>query len=692
VLRAQPERQARSRALLLARLLGEVPGEGAPAGDPSPPERLAPPQRDEPIAPIAPRAAPGNQARRVARRGSMSPEPSPELLARGERLAQDLEASQRRVGELEIALEESETECADRLAATRLRARCWKALARVLRQRVGSRGSMNGRLRSRLPLLPPGTPPESGEPAVAEPAEPAVAEPAEPAVAELAELAEPAVAERAEPAVAEPAEPAVAEPAEPAIDDETRSGWPGVAEALGETAVLAAPAPSRDALRSRRHRAVRAPDADRSRPRRRDKVEDPALAFRRKSHAKLQPPPLTREQNRSRRKRDVRATTISVKRMTKRELEIGRMLYPEQTAHLRPRTRVECSEGERPCPFVSCQHHLFLDVSSRTGAIKLNFPDLEVWDMNETCALDVADRGGTTLEDVGVMMNLTRERIRQVETKAERRVLATGKLDDYRVEGTRPVRHLPVLVEPDEDNAEQLVDEGHAEDEACMLDLAAEVSATAREVIVVGPPPSPYLVGRWPTGRAQWSADAGHARPFPATVAAAAYLDEHWPGLRADPAVQFVDAADLAQPLAAPAPAPGLALAPQRAPAPAAAAPSRPSGAAAPAPWKPGSSTKPRDARAFALRVLPLADVHVPADAFDCDRLHAKLTAGGCIHRQRDAQAPAQPRSSAGAAQRARTAATEPCRACPIGSQVATQVARHAAQTATPAEPERNAA
>lgn len=45
----------------------------------------------------------------------------------------------------------------------------------------------------------------------------------------------------------------------------------------------------------------------------------------------------------------------------------------------------------------------------------MNFPDLEVWEMTETCALDVADRGGITLEDVGILLNLTRERIRQVE-------------------------------------------------------------------------------------------------------------------------------------------------------------------------------------------------------------------------------------------------------------------------------------
>src|SRR5262245_45305933 len=50
---------------------------------------------------------------------------------------------------------------------------------------------------------------------------------------------------------------------------------------------------------------------------------------------------ITREQRRSRRKREIRARTISVKRMTKRELEIGRMLYPE-TDYYKPKTRAEC--------------------------------------------------------------------------------------------------------------------------------------------------------------------------------------------------------------------------------------------------------------------------------------------------------------------------------------------------------------
>jgi hypothetical protein len=58
---------------------------------------------------------------------------------------------------------------------------------------------------------------------------------------------------------------------------------------------------------------------------------------------------ITREQRRSRRKRDVRARTISVKRMTKRELEIGRLLYPEAD-YWKPKTREECKGGPSSLP------------------------------------------------------------------------------------------------------------------------------------------------------------------------------------------------------------------------------------------------------------------------------------------------------------------------------------------------------
>jgi len=182
------------------------------------------------------------------------------------------------------------------------------------------------------------------------------------------------------------------------------------------------------------------------------------------------PSPVTREQRRSRRKRPIRAKTISVKRMTKRELEIGRLLYPENE-YWKPRAREECADGPRPCPFVSCKHHLFIDVSPRTGAIKLNFPDLEVWDMGESCALDVADRGGTTLEDVGAIMNLTRERIRQVEVKALAKLEALRDmmaLREYVDEGPVGKRRLPRLSKADLagiDAEEDLGDDSDIEDD-----------------------------------------------------------------------------------------------------------------------------------------------------------------------------------------------------------------------------------
>jgi hypothetical protein len=113
----------------------------------------------------------------------------------------------------------------------------------------------------------------------------------------------------------------------------------------------------------------------------------------------------------------VRARTIRpALRLTKAEQRAGEQL--ETPPVPRPATRADCEGSERPCPWVSCKHHVYLDVNEATGSVKLNFPDLEPWELKETCALDVADRGGVTLEEVGEILNLTRERIRQVEVRA----------------------------------------------------------------------------------------------------------------------------------------------------------------------------------------------------------------------------------------------------------------------------------
>lgn len=84
----------------------------------------------------------------------------------------------------------------------------------------------------------------------------------------------------------------------------------------------------------------------------------------------------------------------------------------------RPRTRGECADGPRPCPWVGCRHHLYMDVSEVTGSITVNRPGVELEDLAETCSLDVADRTELKLAEVGVLMDVTRERVRQIEARA----------------------------------------------------------------------------------------------------------------------------------------------------------------------------------------------------------------------------------------------------------------------------------
>lgn len=148
------------------------------------------------------------------------------------------------------------------------------------------------------------------------------------------------------------------------------------------------------------------------------------------------------------RKRAVRARSIRVVRIAQRDLEAGRQAYPpEEHADIeRPRTRADCERfaGAGPCPFVSCAHHLYLDVSPRTGSVKLNFPDLEPHELEVSCALDVAREGGVSMQRVGDLMNLSRTRVQQIEAAA---LAKLGARDDVRQEHdgfARRVR-LPVL-------------------------------------------------------------------------------------------------------------------------------------------------------------------------------------------------------------------------------------------------------
>lgn len=72
--------------------------------------------------------------------------------------------------------------------------------------------------------------------------------------------------------------------------------------------------------------------------------------------------------------------------------------------------------GERPCPYVGCRYHLYLETQGST--IKINYPNRESWDIPESCTLDVADKDGLTLEQVGKILWITRERVRQIENRS----------------------------------------------------------------------------------------------------------------------------------------------------------------------------------------------------------------------------------------------------------------------------------
>jgi len=91
---------------------------------------------------------------------------------------------------------------------------------------------------------------------------------------------------------------------------------------------------------------------------------------------------------------------------------------PEVPAPRRlPLTRADCIDGPRPCLHVSCRHNLYTDV---TWAGSLVVRDAEPEDMPPagSCALDIAEDGAHTLEEVATALGITKERARQIEEEA----------------------------------------------------------------------------------------------------------------------------------------------------------------------------------------------------------------------------------------------------------------------------------
>jgi hypothetical protein len=110
--------------------------------------------------------------------------------------------------------------------------------------------------------------------------------------------------------------------------------------------------------------------------------------------------------------------THRISRAERQELKVDLALLKRAgTYRRRPKTYGECRPG--PCPWMSCRHHLKLDVDETTHAVKDNFPGLDFDQMTETCSLRVADTVPEDevlpLEQVGAFANITMERARQLE-------------------------------------------------------------------------------------------------------------------------------------------------------------------------------------------------------------------------------------------------------------------------------------
>jgi hypothetical protein len=126
------------------------------------------------------------------------------------------------------------------------------------------------------------------------------------------------------------------------------------------------------------------------------------------------------------------------------------LLWQQASVRVLPATRAECEGEERPCPYVSCRYHLLLEarrVGKRGERIDVHpiaaaiigercddWTDDDILTallaLPETCALDVADRGGVEQLAVGVVYGVGRTRVEALELEATARMRAALDTSD----------------------------------------------------------------------------------------------------------------------------------------------------------------------------------------------------------------------------------------------------------------------
>lgn len=99
-----------------------------------------------------------------------------------------------------------------------------------------------------------------------------------------------------------------------------------------------------------------------------------------------------------------------------------------------PATRGDCKDGQRPCPYVECRHHLWTDLEQdqsgnwqrgRQGSSTLRPSTME------SCSLDIAEHGAMP-EDIGLVLGMDDTRVRQIlEAATEKLRRANPVLAEY---------------------------------------------------------------------------------------------------------------------------------------------------------------------------------------------------------------------------------------------------------------------
>ena len=84
-----------------------------------------------------------------------------------------------------------------------------------------------------------------------------------------------------------------------------------------------------------------------------------------------------------------------------------------------PLTRGECAAWTLPCRLTRCRYHL--DHDTRKGG-RHTLKPLRRRAVHENCSLNVADAGPHTFAEIAEVTGLTRERMRQVEDGALRKL------------------------------------------------------------------------------------------------------------------------------------------------------------------------------------------------------------------------------------------------------------------------------